>query len=83
MDNSMELEAMKASLAQKILTEVDSRELLEKLSKYLQKNLKKKVSVPCQYTAEELQEYAMQGVEDARAGKGMSTDELIKISEAW
>lgn len=83
MDNSMELEAMKASLAQKILTEVDSRELLEKLSKYLQKNLKKKVSVPCRHTAEELQEYAMQGVEDARAGKGMSTDELIKISETW
>lgn len=83
MDNSMELEAMKASLAQKILTEVDSKELLDKLSKYLQKNLKKKSSAPCQYTVEELQKYAMQGVKDAHAGKGISTDELIKISEAW
>lgn len=83
MENSMELDAMKAALAREILN-TDSSEILKKVRKVFERARKsEEILPPCQYTIEELKERVHQGVQDARAGKGVTTEELIKLSQAW
>ena len=83
MDNYMELDAMKAALAREILN-TDSSEILNKVRKVFERSKKSEETLPpCRYTIEELKERVHKGVQDARAGKGVTTEELIKQSEAW
>lgn len=83
MDNYMELDAMKAALAREILN-TDSREILNKVRKVFERSKKSEETLPpCRYTVEELKERVHKGVQDARDGKGVTTEELLKQSEAW
>lgn len=83
MDNYMELDAMKAALAREILN-TDSSEILNKVRKVFERSKKSEETLPpCRYTVEELKERVHKGVQDARAGKGVTTEELLKQSEAW
>lgn len=83
MENCMELDAMKAALAREILN-TDSSEILNKVRKVFERSKKSEETLPpCRYTVEELKERVHKGVQDARDGKGVTTEELIKQSEAW
>lgn len=83
MDNYMELDAMKAALAREILN-TDSSEILNKVRKVFERSKKSEETLPpCRYTVEELKERVHKGVQDARDGKGVTTEELLKQSEAW
>ena len=64
----MELDARKAKLVREILTEVNSIELLEKISKYLHKHLQQTMNHPCQFTVEELEQVLEQSQEDIKKG---------------
>lgn len=82
-DNYMELDAMKAALAREILN-TDSSEILNKVRKVFERSKKSEETLPpCRYTVEELKERVHKGVQDARDGKGVTTEELLKQSEAW
>ncbi|WP_293674668.1 hypothetical protein [uncultured Parabacteroides sp.] len=57
---AIELEARKALLVKEILTDINSEEMIEKLSHYL-KRIKKQLAekedtAPCQYTVNELKD---------------------------
>ena len=65
---TMELDARKAKLVREILTEVNSIELLEKISKYLHKHLQQTMNRPCQFTVEELEQVLEQSQEDIKKG---------------
>lgn len=81
---TMEIEAGKARLVKEILMEVNDKEILDKISAYLQKTLRKRQSSPCCYaTTEELKAAVRQGTEEACCGMGISVDELMKESELW
>lgn len=83
MENSMELDAMKAALAREILN-TDSSEILKKVWKAFERARKSEETLsPCRYTVEELKERVHQGVQDARSGLGVTTEELIKQSQTW
>lgn len=83
MENYMELDAMKIALAREILN-TDNSEILKKVRKAFERARKCEDTLPpCRYTIEELKERVHKGVQDARAGKGVTTEELIKQSEAW
>ncbi|MDR1883296.1 MAG: hypothetical protein LBR26_11035 [Prevotella sp.] len=45
--------------------------------------LKKEVKYPAQMTIDELKEEVMQGVEDAKNGKGKPMEQVFKEAEKW
>jgi len=69
---SLELQAKKAELAREILN-LDNEEIVDKLSKVLG-NLTTKY--PCMHTPEEIKSGARQAIEDHKAGKGISHEEM-------
>ncbi len=74
----MELDARKAKLVREILTEVNSIELLEKISKYLHKHLQQTVTRPCQFTVEELEQVLEQSQEDIKKGNISTHEDMVK-----
>lgn len=82
MDNVIELEAMKASLIREILTEVNSKDLLERLKQYLRENLKGVVP-PCQYSIEEAKQLLKEAELRYERGEYLSDEEAMKRMEQW
>lgn len=79
----MELDAMKAELAREILN-TNSFEILKRIRKTFEHAKKSEdVLLPCRYSIEELKERVNKGVQDARSGQGVTTEELIKQSQSW
>ncbi len=74
----MELDARKAKLVREILTEVNSIELLEKISKYLHKHLQQTMNRPCQFTVEELEQVLEQSQEDIKKGNISTHEDMVK-----
>ena len=75
---TMELDARKAKLVREILTEVNSIELLEKISKYLHKHLQQTMNRPCQFTVEELEQVLEQSQEDIKKGNISTHEDMVK-----
>ena len=76
---TMELEARKARLVREILTEVNSMELVEKLSKYLHKHLQTEDAYPCSYSVQELEQILDQGMEDYQSGHYYTSEQMDEI----
>ena len=74
----MELDARKAKLVREILTEVNSIELLEKISKYLHKHLQQTMNRPCQFTVEELEQVLEQSQEDIKKENISTHEDMVK-----
>lgn len=74
----MELEARKADFIRDVLMNVEDVELLDKLSKYLQRNLKRASNAPCRYTTEEIERILDAGMEDIKAGNVVTHDEMVR-----
>lgn len=76
--STMELEARKAGFIREVLLNVDDVELLEKLSKYLQRNLKRTSKTPCHYTLDEMNQLLDDGMKDIKAGNVVTHDEMVR-----
>ena len=83
MDESMELEAMKARFVRKVLTEVQNKDLLEKLSAYLQKKLEKSATSPCRYSVEEAKQMLQESEERYRQGEYITNEDAMKNMDQW
>lgn len=69
----------KAKLIESILIDVDDIDIIKKMRSLL----KKSVKYPAQMTIEELKVEVMQGVEDAKNGKGTPQDDFFKEMDKW
>ena len=68
---------LKLEMATAILNDIDEIRLSE-LSKFYKKLYKTRLSDPCIYSVEELQESLIEVERDFEAGKGISSEELRK-----
>jgi hypothetical protein len=68
----LELESKK----KKLIEDIDSEELLDKVQKFI-KRLKKNTS-PCRFSIDELREEVKQGEIDAETGLGISQEDMRK-----
>lgn len=69
----------KAKLIESILIDVDDIDIIKKMRSLL----KKSVKYPAQMTLEELKVEVMQGVEDAKNGKGTPQEDFFKEMDKW
>lgn len=71
--NFLELNAKKAELIKSILNDINNEETLNELAATVQRLITK---YPCQYSAEELKERALRGIEEMEQGKGTPHEEM-------
>ena len=71
---TLELQAKKAELAKEILN-LDSEDIINELSRIFKKLTLK---YPCMHTPDEIKAGAKQAVEDYKAGKGVSHEDMKK-----
>jgi len=69
----LELNAKKAELVKSILNDVNSEEVLDKVSTYVKSLV---TPMPCQYTSEEIVTGALQAIEEAEKGGGVLVSEI-------
>ena len=77
----IELEAMKATMARQILTEIDSEDMVRKMQTFFQrlKSEKASYSMPIDL----LEDLMAQAEKDDAAGLCITSEELDKEMEAW
>ncbi len=85
---SIELEARKALLVKEILTDINSEEMIEKLSHYLKcikgQLAKKENPVPCQYAVEELKDILAQRQQESRFYTQEEVKERLRnLTASW
>ena len=77
----MELEARKASVVRRVLTDVNSLETIARLDDWLNHELKKDMSSAKQYNYEELNNRLMVAEEEIATGKTCPVDEMFDRME--
>lgn len=77
----MELEARKASVVRRVLTDVNSLETIDRLDNWLNHELMKGESSVKQYNFEELNDRLMVAEEEIAAGKAYPVEEMFDRME--
>lgn len=80
--NSFEFEALKAELARNILNSKDP-EVIERVRRSYEEAMECTAEPPCRYTLEEVKARLRATEADAIAGRGLATEEVMKLSEEW
>lgn len=78
--NNLEFEAQKAALARAILNS-NSPEIIEEVSRSFQTAVEREA--PCRFSLDEVKARLRDTEADAIAGRGLTTDEVMKMSEKW
>ena len=79
--NKYEFEAIKAELARNILNSSDE-ELIESLRRCYENSVEYALP-PCCYTLDEVKARLKNTANDAIAGNGLTTEEVISATEKW
>ena len=80
--NSFEFEALKAELARNILNSKNP-EVIERVRRSYEEAMECTAEPPCRYTLDEVKARLRATEADAIAGRGLTTEEVMKLSEAW
>lgn len=80
--NTFEFEALKAELARNILSCKDP-EVIERVRRSYEEALECTSEPPCRYTLDEVKARLRATEADAIAGRGLTTEEVMKLSEEW
>lgn len=80
--NSFEFEALKAELARNILNSKNP-EVIERVRRSYEEALEYTSEPPCRYTLEEVKNRLRATEADAIAGRGLTMEEVLKLSEEW
>lgn len=75
---AIELNARKAIVVREILNNINSAELLDRLSTFVYQLIKKE---PCQYSLEEIDKILDEGEIAMENGEGLSSDEVFESIE--
>lgn len=78
--NTLEFEARKAALARAILN-TESPEIIEELTRSYQQAIEREA--PCRYSLDEVKDRLRSTEADAIAGRGLTTEEVMAMSEKW
>ena len=80
--NTFEFEALKAELARNILNSKDP-EVIERVRRSYEEAMECTAEPPCRYTLDEVKARLRATEADAIAGRGLTTEEVMKFSEEW
>ena len=80
--NTFEFEALKAELARNILNSKDP-EVIERVRRSYEEAMECTAEPPCRYTLDEVKARLRATEADAIAGQGLTTEEVMKLSEEW
>lgn len=80
--NTFEFEAIKAELARNILNSKDP-EVIERVRRSYEEAVECTAEPPCRYTLDEVKARLRATEADAIAGRGLTTEEVMKLSEEW
>ena len=80
--NTFEFEALKAELARNILSCKDP-EVIERVRRSYEEAMESTAEPPCRYTLDEVKARLRATEADAIAGRGLTTEEVMKLSEEW
>jgi len=80
--NTLEFEAAKAEFARMVLN-LESEELFQRVYRCYEEALGEDRLSPCGYTLEEIKRRLYSTEVDALAGRGLSTEEVLKQTEEW
>lgn len=80
--NTFEFEALKAELARNILSCKDP-EVIERVRRSYEEAMECTAEPPCRYTLDEVKARLRATEADAIAGRGLTTEEVMKLSEEW
>ena len=80
--NTFEFEALKAELARNILNSKDP-EVIERVRRSYEEAMECTAESPCRYTLDEVKARLRATEADAIAGRGLTTEEVMKLSEEW
>lgn len=80
--NTFEFEAIKAELARNILNSKNP-EVIERVRRSYEEAMEHTSAPPCRYTLDEVKARLRATEADAIAGRGLTTEEVMKLSEEW
>lgn len=80
--DTFEFEAIKAELARNILNSKNP-EVIERVRRCYEEAVEYTSAPPCRYTLDEVKARLRATEADAIAGRGLSEEEVMKLSEEW